>query len=199
MSANASGGPIFSALPEKMGKKRGAGLRLVHPAGAVHASTRFIVAASTHTHPTGAMVRAACYGTPNLQAAAIQYLRRKRFAFEICKAVQLRRSPLKASSCRVARGKRRLLAYRRPRSGKATASRRTQHQRFDGKKEETALEDKRLREQRGLVPARPFPTIRRRRSSGTLCRSSDRAAGCQRRSPQSPDSPRSVPHRPSRR
>ena len=67
------------------------------------------------------------------------------------------------------------------------------------KKEETALEDKRLREQRGLVPARPFPTIRRRRSSGTLCRSSDRAAGCQRRSPQSPDSPRSVPHRPSRR
>ena len=68
-----------------------------------------------------------------------------------------------------------------------------------GKKEETALEDKRLREQRGLVPARPFPTIRRRRSSGTLCRSSDRAAGCQRRSPQSPDSPRSVPHRPSRR
>ena len=75
VSANASGGSIFSALPEKMGKKRGAGLRLVHPAGAVHASTRFIVAASTHTHPTGAMVRAACYGTPNLQAAAIQYLR----------------------------------------------------------------------------------------------------------------------------
>ena len=75
VSANASGGPIFSALPETMGKKRGAGLRLVHPAGAVHASTRFIVAASTHTHPTGAMVRAACYGTPNLQAAAIQYLR----------------------------------------------------------------------------------------------------------------------------
>ena len=75
VSANASGGPIFSALPEKMGKKRGAGLRLVHPAGAVHASTRFIVTASTHTHPTGAMVRAACYGTPNLQAAAIQYLR----------------------------------------------------------------------------------------------------------------------------
>jgi len=35
-------------------------------------------------------------------------------------------------------------------------SRRTQHQRFDGKKEETALEDKRLREQRGLVPARPW-------------------------------------------
>ena len=235
VSANASGGPIFSALPEKMGKKRGAGLRLVYPAGAVHASTRFIVAASTHTHPTGAMVRAACYGTPNLQAAAIQYLRRKRFAFEICKAVQLRRSPLKASSCRVARGKRRLLAYRRPRSGKATASRRTQHQRFDGKKEETALEDKRLRkqrglvparpwlpgepsisgstgkkeetaledkrlrEQRGLVPARPFPTIRRRRSSGTLCRSSDRAAGCRQTSPRFPDSLRSVPHRPSRR
>ena len=117
-----------------MGKKRGAGLRLVHPAGAVHASTRFIVAASTHTHPTGAMVRAACYDTPNLQAAAIQYLRWKRFAFEICKAVQIRRSPLKASSCRVPRGKRRLLAYRRPRSGKAMASRRTQHQRFDGKK-----------------------------------------------------------------
>ena len=31
----ASGGPIFSVLPEKMGEKRGAGVRLVRTAGAV--------------------------------------------------------------------------------------------------------------------------------------------------------------------
>ena len=31
-TADASGGPIFSVLPEKIGEKRGAGLRLVLPA-----------------------------------------------------------------------------------------------------------------------------------------------------------------------
>ena len=35
----ASGGPIFSVLPEKMGEKRGAGVRLVRTAGAVQAGT----------------------------------------------------------------------------------------------------------------------------------------------------------------
>ena len=33
----ASGGPFFSALPEKKGKKRGAWTRLVHPAGTIQA------------------------------------------------------------------------------------------------------------------------------------------------------------------
>ena len=37
----ASGGPIFSVLPEKMGEKRGAGTRLVRPAGTVQAGTCF--------------------------------------------------------------------------------------------------------------------------------------------------------------
>ena len=37
----ASGGPIFSALPEKKGEKRGAGTRLVRPAGTVQAGTCF--------------------------------------------------------------------------------------------------------------------------------------------------------------
>ena len=35
----ASGGPIFSVLPEKMGEKRGAGVRLVRTAGAFQAGT----------------------------------------------------------------------------------------------------------------------------------------------------------------
>ena len=34
----ASGGPIFSVLPEKMGEKRGAGMRLVRAAGTVQVS-----------------------------------------------------------------------------------------------------------------------------------------------------------------
>ena len=62
----ASGGPFFSVLPEKKGEKRGAWLRLVHTAGAAQAGTYFIVVTNTHTHSTGASVRAACYGTPDL-------------------------------------------------------------------------------------------------------------------------------------
>ena len=62
-AGDASGGPIFSVLPEKIGEKRGAWLRLVHTAGAVQVSTYFIVSANTHTYPTGAGLRAACYGT----------------------------------------------------------------------------------------------------------------------------------------
>ena len=37
----ASGGPIFSVLPEKIGEKRGAGLRLVPAAGMIQASLDF--------------------------------------------------------------------------------------------------------------------------------------------------------------
>jgi len=75
MGGYASGGPIFSALPEKMGEKRGAWLRLVRAAGAIQTSTDFSVAANTPNHLTGAMVRAACYGTPNLLAVAFEWLR----------------------------------------------------------------------------------------------------------------------------
>ena len=59
----ASGGPFFSALPEKNGEKRGARLRLVHIAGAIQAGTCFLVVTITHSHPTRVLVRAACYGT----------------------------------------------------------------------------------------------------------------------------------------
>jgi len=41
MGGYASGGPIFSALPEKKGEKRGAWLRLVRAAGAIQASPDF--------------------------------------------------------------------------------------------------------------------------------------------------------------
>jgi len=75
MGGYASGGPFFSALPEKKGEKRGAWLRLVRTAGAIQASTDFSVAANTQTHPTCAMVRAACYGTPRLIAVAFEWLR----------------------------------------------------------------------------------------------------------------------------
>ena len=61
-----SGGPFFSALPEKKGEKRGARTRLVPAAGAVQVGTNFSVVASTYTHPTGAILRAACHGTPSL-------------------------------------------------------------------------------------------------------------------------------------
>ena len=62
----ASGGPFFSVLPEKNGEKRGAGLRLVRAAGAIQGSTNYLVSANTPSHPTGVLVRAACYGTPDL-------------------------------------------------------------------------------------------------------------------------------------
>ena len=41
MGGYASGGPFFSALPEKKGEKRGAWLRLVRAAGAIQASPDF--------------------------------------------------------------------------------------------------------------------------------------------------------------
>ena len=74
-AGDASGGPIFSVLPEKIGEKRGAWLRLVHPAGTIQAGIDFSVITNTHSHPTGAMVRAACYGTPSLIAVAFELLR----------------------------------------------------------------------------------------------------------------------------
>ena len=177
----ASGGPVFSALPEKTGEKRGAGY--VWCILRVQFRRVLIFGCYEHTYsPYGR------YGTRRL-------LRYTEFARQYRFAAVPSKPPLAAS--RAVRGGFWLIAGLVPARpwlpGEPSISGST------GKKEETALEDKRLREQRGLVPARPFPTIRRRRSSGTLCRSSDRAAGRQRRSPQSPDSPRSVPHRPSRR
>ena len=62
----ASGGPIFSLAREKIGEKRALGYGLVRAAGTVQASTNFLVVANTHSHPTGAMVRAACHGTPEI-------------------------------------------------------------------------------------------------------------------------------------
>jgi len=41
MGGYASGGPFFSALPEKKREKRGARLRLVRAAGAIQASPDF--------------------------------------------------------------------------------------------------------------------------------------------------------------
>ena len=40
-AGQASGGPSFSNLPEKLGEKRGAGERLLHPAGAIQAGIFF--------------------------------------------------------------------------------------------------------------------------------------------------------------
>ena len=56
------------------GKDRGekdAWLRLAHIANAIQTSPDFLVGTNTRTHPTGATVRAACYGTQNLQAVTI--------------------------------------------------------------------------------------------------------------------------------
>ena len=50
----ASGGPIFSALPEKMGEKRGAGLRFGACCGCGSGKHYFSVSANTHSHPAGA-------------------------------------------------------------------------------------------------------------------------------------------------
>ena len=50
----------------------------------------FLVAANTQTHPASAMVRAACYGTPDFRVDAFKMLRQKRSAFEICRAVRIR-------------------------------------------------------------------------------------------------------------
>ena len=41
MGGYASGGPFFSALPEKKGEKRGAGLRLVRAAVTIQACAYF--------------------------------------------------------------------------------------------------------------------------------------------------------------
>ena len=68
----ASGGPFFSALPEKKGEKRGAWTRLVRAAGTIQASTNVSIVTNTHTHPTGALVRAACHGAPGLIAVAFE-------------------------------------------------------------------------------------------------------------------------------
>ena len=71
----ASGGPFFSALPEKNGEKRGAGLRFGACCGCSLGKPLFSVTANTHSHPTGTMVRAACYGASDLQVAAFERLR----------------------------------------------------------------------------------------------------------------------------
>ena len=65
---------LFPCAGKDRGEK-GARVRLVHTTGAVSVSTDFFVAANTHTYLTGALVRAACYGTPDLRAAAFEYLR----------------------------------------------------------------------------------------------------------------------------
>ena len=64
-------GKLHPFLPqEKRYGKKSAWARLAHPADIVRVSTEFLVVTNTHTHLTGAMVRAACYGAPNLIAVA---------------------------------------------------------------------------------------------------------------------------------
>ena len=58
--------PHLFRLAGKEGGEKGRGLRLARAAGASLAGIQFVVAASTRSHPTGAMVRAACYGTSGL-------------------------------------------------------------------------------------------------------------------------------------
>ena len=70
----ASGGPCFSVLPEKIGEKRGAWLRLVLSASEFRREPIF--QASFHTIVT---LRASWYappdtGVPNLQLVAVEYL-----------------------------------------------------------------------------------------------------------------------------
>ncbi len=60
---------------EKRYGKKSAWTRLAHPADIVRVSTEFLVVTNTHTHLTGTMVRAACYGSPNLWVVALEYLR----------------------------------------------------------------------------------------------------------------------------
>ena len=60
---------------EKRYGKKSAWTRLAHPADIVRVSTEFLVVTNAHTHLTGTMVRAACYGSPNLRVVALEYLR----------------------------------------------------------------------------------------------------------------------------
>ena len=69
----ASGGPHLSVLPEKMGGEKGRWDAFGASCG--YSSGRnlfFIVVTNTPSHLTGAKVRAACYDTPNLIAAAFE-------------------------------------------------------------------------------------------------------------------------------
>ena len=72
LRGDASGGHIFSLAREKIWKKRVLWTRLVPTADAVQVSTNFLVVVDTHTPPTDAMVRAACYGTPGLIIVAFE-------------------------------------------------------------------------------------------------------------------------------
>ena len=56
---------LFSRKRKDRGEKS-AWTRLVRAADTIQVSTNFIVAANTHRYLTTAMVRAVCYGTPNL-------------------------------------------------------------------------------------------------------------------------------------
>ena len=56
---------LFSCKRKDRGEKS-AWTRLVRAADTIQVSTNFIVVANTHRYLTTAMVRAACYGTPNL-------------------------------------------------------------------------------------------------------------------------------------
>ena len=67
--------PFFPPCRKRRGEKRGAGVRFGACCGAVQGSTCFIAVTNTRTHPTGAMVRAACYGTTDLQIIAFELLR----------------------------------------------------------------------------------------------------------------------------
>ena len=61
--------PILFRLAGKNGEKRGAGLRFGACCGCSLGKPLFSVTANTHSHPTGTMVRAACYGASDLQVA----------------------------------------------------------------------------------------------------------------------------------
>ena len=55
----ASGGPVFSALPEKKGEKRGAWLRLVRPASEFRQTPMFQFGVPLGGHLTYVLIRAA--------------------------------------------------------------------------------------------------------------------------------------------
>ena len=97
-AGHVSDGPFFSVLPEKNGEKRGAGLRFGACCGCSLGKPLFSVTANTHSHPTGTMVRAACYGASDLQVAAFERLRSISFAFRICGTVRIRRSSVGADA-----------------------------------------------------------------------------------------------------
>ena len=88
---------LFSHKRKDRGEKS-AWTRLVRAAGAIQVSTNFLVAANTHTHPAGAMVRAACYGTPDLNAAAFEQLGEISFAVKIFKTVRFCRDSVGADA-----------------------------------------------------------------------------------------------------